>query len=101
MRLAELIAQLGGLEPLRGAADMLEISRVEVLEEAVVPVEGGVYLCASPKLAQRWLAANTASHVRACLIGPRAFKKVDWPASSLVVLASRFERPHFACFARA
>jgi hypothetical protein len=87
MRPAELIAQLGGLEPLRGAADTLEIGRVEVLEETVAPVEGGVYLCANPKIAQRWLKANAASRARACLIGPRAFKKLDWPASSMVVLA--------------
>ncbi len=91
MRLAELIAQLGGLELLRGAADTLEIGRVEVLDAAVAPVEGGVYLCTSPKIAQRWLEANAASHVRACLIGPRAFKKVNWPASSLVVLACTSE----------
>lgn len=91
MRLAELISQLGGLKLLRGDADTLEIGRVEVLEGASAPVEGGVYLCASPKVAQRWLAAKAASHVRACLVGPRAFKKLAWPTSGLVVLACTSE----------
>jgi hypothetical protein len=86
MRLAELIAQLGGLASVCGTTDTLEIGRVEALEETLVPVEGAVYLCANPKTARRWLEANASHQVRACLIGPRSFKKVDWPTSGVVVL---------------
>jgi sugar diacid utilization regulator len=91
MRLDELVSQLGGLEVVRGATDTLEIGRVDVLIDGILATEGSVYLCASARLARRWLEENAARSVRACLIAPRSIRKLTWPASSMVVLAYKSE----------